>query len=93
MVRGVPDALGALVLKGAAYTADTRDRGRHIHDAVLARTVSNPVIERERMIGNDLRRVQARWCVLQDRDHPSWIATGDRASQGHTALAALGRPI
>lgn len=93
-VLSVPDTLGALVLKGAAYIADTRDAGRHIDDAaVLACTVLNPVTERDRMIGSDLRRVQALWRVLQDRDHPSWIATGDRARLGHAALGVMCRPM
>lgn len=93
VMLSVPDVLGALVLKGAAYTEYTRDQGRHIDDAaVLACTVSNPVIERDRMIGNDLRRVQVLWRILQDHDHPSWIATGDRARQGHAALEVMSRP-
>jgi hypothetical protein len=58
VMLSVPDALGALVLIGAAYADDTREQGRHIDDAaVLACTVSNPAIERDRMIGNDLRRI------------------------------------
>jgi hypothetical protein len=31
----VPDVLGALVLKGAAYKTDPRDRNRHLNDAAL----------------------------------------------------------
>jgi hypothetical protein len=92
-VLSVPDTLGALVLKGAAYMADTRDAGRHVDDAaVLACSVSNPVAERERMVGSDLRRVQALWRILHDRDHPSWIATGDRARLGHAALGVMCGP-
>jgi hypothetical protein len=41
VVLSVPDALGALVLKGAAYMEDTRHRQRHLDDAtVLACTVT-----------------------------------------------------
>jgi len=40
----IPDVLGALVLKGAAYLDDSRDRGRHLDDAVaLACAVTDPV--------------------------------------------------
>ncbi|WP_240918718.1 hypothetical protein [Rhodococcus sp. 14C212] len=54
----VPDVLGALVLKGAAFREDTRERGRHLDDAaVLACTLDNPVHERARMIGSDRKRV------------------------------------
>jgi hypothetical protein len=31
----VPDVLGALVLKGAVYKSDPRDRNRHLDDAAL----------------------------------------------------------
>lgn len=93
VVLSIPDSLGALVLKGAAYIEDNRDGGRHVDDgAVLACTVSNPVTERGRLIGNDLRRVRALWSVLQDRDHPSWIATGQRAARGHAALEVICGP-
>jgi hypothetical protein len=41
------------------------------------------------MIGHDRRRVEALWEVLQDRDHKSWIATGQDATRGHAALRLL----
>lgn len=84
----IPDALGALVLKGAAYLGDPRDRRRHLDDAVvLTCTVNNPMADRERLIGSDSKRIGALWTVLQDRDHPSWIAVGERpALRGHNAL-------
>lgn len=45
IVLSIPDALGALVLKGAAYLEDARDRQRHLDDAVvLTCTVSNPAL-------------------------------------------------
>lgn len=91
IVLSIPDALGALVLKGAAYLEDPRDRRRHLDDAVvLTCTVSNPLADRERMIGNDPKRVRALWSVLQDRDHPSWILVGQRpALRGYNALRIL----
>ncbi|MCV7254631.1 hypothetical protein H7J86_20930 [Mycobacterium hackensackense] len=86
----VPDVLGALVLKGAAYTQDTRDRGRHLDDAaVLACAATDPIGDRTRMIGNDRRRIQALWTALQSLDHSSWIATTTTARRGHAALRLL----
>lgn len=40
----IPNALGALVLRGAAYREDSRDRGRHLDDAVvLCATIKTPL--------------------------------------------------
>jgi hypothetical protein len=91
VVVSIPDVLGALVLKGAAYTHDSRDQERHLDDAaVLACAVTDPIADRSRMIGNDQRRVRVLWKVLQDLDHRSWIATGrDAAARGHAALRLL----
>ncbi|MGB2951189.1 MAG: hypothetical protein WBG14_00525 [Rhodococcus sp. (in: high G+C Gram-positive bacteria)] len=86
----IPDVLGALVLKGAAYIEDTRDRDRHLDDAaVLACAATDPVGDRGRMIGSDLRRVTALWNVLQDEGHRSWLATGGNARRGRAALGVL----
>lgn len=77
VVLSIPDVLGALVLKGAAYVADSRDRERHIDDAaILACALTDPVADRTRMAGSDQRRIAALWKVLQNLDHRSWIATG-----------------
>jgi len=90
VMLSIPDVLGALVLKGAAYLEDPRDGGRHLDDAaVLACAVTDPVGDRARMIGNDRRRIQALWKVLQDLDHQSWIATGSASRRGHGALRVL----
>lgn len=86
----VPDVLGALVLKGAAYMADSRDRVRHLDDAaVLACAVTDPVADRERRIGSDRKRLKALWNQLQDANHRSWIATGTAARRGRAALQVL----
>lgn len=90
VLLSVPDALGALVLKGAAYTEDSRDRQRHLDDAaVLACTVTRPAADRSRMAGSDGKRIRALWDELHDLDHRSWIATGERAARGHAALRVL----
>lgn len=90
VVLSIPDILGALVLKGAAYVEDSRDRDRHLDDAaVLACAVTDPIDDRARMIGSDRRRIEALWKVLQDVDHKSWIATGTDARRGHAALRVL----
>ena len=90
VVFSIPDVLGALVLKGAAYVEDSRDRDRHLDDAaVLACAVTDPIGDRARMIGSDRRRIEALWKVLQDVDHRSWIAIGTDARRAHAALRVL----
>jgi hypothetical protein len=90
VVLSIPDVLGALVLKGAAYRGDSRDRGRHLDDAaLLACAVTDPVGDRARMIGSDRKRIPALWTVLHELDHRSWIATGTNARRGHGALRVL----
>lgn len=90
VVLSFPDVLGALVLKGAAYLEDSRDRGRHLDDAaVLACAVTDPVGDRARMIGSDRKRIAALWKAIGDLDHRSWIATGSNSRQGHAALRVL----
>ncbi|WP_430333269.1 hypothetical protein [Rhodococcus sp. ACT016] len=72
----VPDALGALVLKGGTYREDARDRGWHLEDAaVLACTLDNPVREWDRMIGSDRKRVRYLPTVLGPSPNslPIWI--------------------
>lgn len=87
----VPDVLGALVLKGAAYRADTRDRGRHLEDAaVLACAMDNPLRERARMVGSDRGRVRYLATALADATHPAWLAVpAEHRARGHAALQVV----
>lgn len=89
----VPDALGALVLKGAAYREDSRDKGRHLEDAaVLACTLDNPVRERGRMIGSDRKRIRFLAAALERADHPAWSAApAEYRGRGHAALQVLAK--
>lgn len=57
-----PRPFGALVLKVAAYMADTRDRERHLFDAaVLLACIEDPFAERDGFTGSD----RSRLLVLQ----------------------------
>jgi hypothetical protein len=90
VMLSIPDVLGALVLKGAAYIEDSRDRERHIDDAaILACAVTDPVADRTRMAGSDQKRIAALWKALQHLDHRAWIATGTNSRRGHAALQVL----
>lgn len=69
----IPNALGALVLKGAAYREDSRDRDRHLDDAVvLCATIRTPLDTAAQMKGSDKSRVLTLHGVLADPGHRSW---------------------
>jgi len=70
----IPDELGALVLKGAAYSVDRRDRDRHLADAaVLAAGIRDHAVQIERMAGSDRRRLRVLATALADSAHPAWL--------------------
>ena len=79
----VPDLLGALVLKAAAWATDTRDRERHSGDAAfLAGLIPDPLAERDRFAGSDRKRLQRLDQVLGDPDAPEWRRLDDAADDG-----------
>ncbi|MBM0126375.1 hypothetical protein [Pimelobacter simplex] len=54
----VPSSFGALILKAAAHQTDTRDRERHLLDAVvLLAAIDDPFAEREQFAGSDTARL------------------------------------
>lgn len=70
----VPNTLGPLVLKGAAYKEDSRDRHRHLDDAaVLAATLKDPLAVVPQMKGNDRSRIINLKRALAEPQHPSWL--------------------
>jgi hypothetical protein len=87
----VPDELGALVLKGAAYISDTRDRDRHLFDAAaLAACITNHATERNRLKGSDNKRLHAITTALADHRHPAWLSLPEPARvAGHDTLRIL----
>lgn len=55
----VPNAFGALILRAAAHQTDTRDRERHLQDAVvLLAAVEDPFAAREGFAGSDEARLR-----------------------------------
>ncbi|WP_261620998.1 hypothetical protein [Pseudarthrobacter equi] len=69
----IPNALGALVLKGAAYREDSRDKDRHLDDAVvLCATIRNPLVTAVQMKGSDRSRILTLHKELSDPGHRSW---------------------
>lgn len=76
---GVPDELGAIVAKGAAWLIDRRDRERHLDDsAVLLASVQDASeLDYESLSKNDRKRIRAVTQKLSDPAHTSWINLDD----------------
>lgn len=72
---GVPDELGALVAKGAAWLVDRRDRRRHLDDSavLLACVLDASELDYESMSKNDRKRILATTEELLDPAHVSWV--------------------
>jgi hypothetical protein len=76
----VPDELGELVLKGAAYISDPRDRDRHLFDAAaLAACITDHATERDRLKGSDNKRLRTLETALADHRHPAWLSLPEPA--------------
>lgn len=86
----VPSAFGAVVLKSAAYKADSRDKRRHLADAaVLLSVIEDPYAERATLAGSDRSRLLTLRRALPD-DAAEWrVLSADRQVSGKTALRIL----
>lgn len=87
----VPDLLGALVLKGAAHSADSRDRERHLRDgALLASLITDHQHETARLQGSDRKRLRHLRDALGDPLDDAWLLLPDDARQrGQDTLRIL----
>jgi hypothetical protein len=87
----VPDRLGALVLKGAAYLVDSRDKDRHLRDAaLLAATITDHRTELRRLKGSDRKRIRHLRKALADPRHIAWLSlTSELRVRGHDTLRIL----
>lgn len=86
----VPSALGALVLKAAAYQADQHNPERHLYDAaVLLCCISDPYADRELLTQPERARLTVLAASLP-ADHPAWqpIPAAER-TDGQAALRLL----
>lgn len=86
----VPGAFGALILKAAAYKADSRDPDRHLRDAVvLLACIDDPFAEREGFTGSDRSRLQTLLARLTPDDISWTVLTGQPRIDAETALEIL----
>lgn len=93
-VISVPRPLGALILKAAAYTTDSRDRDRHVYDAaILLASIDDPFAEREDFTGSDRRRIASLAKELSP-EHPAWRTLSHRhRGQAEATLTILSEPV
>jgi hypothetical protein len=62
---------GALILETAAYMTDSRNRDRHLYDAVaLLACIDDPFAERDDFAGSDAKRLRRLGTALP-RNHPA----------------------
>jgi len=88
----LPTVLGALILKGEAHLRDSRDKQRHLDDAViLACAIRNPIVERKAtMTRHDPSRLRALATALKDPNHPSWLMIPEkRRRRAYNALQKI----
>lgn len=79
----VPDALGAIVAKAAAYAVDQRDRGRHLDDlaVLLAAAGGRRGLGLDRLTRRDKQHLRPAFDQLGDSGHDAWMVldANDRA--------------
>jgi hypothetical protein len=90
----VPSPFGALVLKAAAFTTDSRDPQRHLFDAVvLLACIEDPFAERDTFSGSDRGRLATLHTAVP-RGHAAWrqLPPTHRAT-AEAALRILTGPV
>jgi len=74
----VPDELGAIIAKAAAYAVDSRNPGRHLEDpAVLAAAAGNPrTLALGTLTRKDRQHLRRVIPYLAEDRHPAWRVLG-----------------
>lgn len=93
---GVPDELGALVAKGAAWLVDSRDRTRHLDDAavLLSCVTDASALDYPSMSKNDRKRIRAAIDELRDPAHASWLnLDGEDRERGQFTMTLIERQL
>ncbi len=93
---GVPDELGALIAKGAAYLVDQRDRERHLDDALVlfACVQDASALDYDSLSKNDRRRLAALLEQLDDERHRAWVNLDPQdRGRARLSLTLIGRVV
>ncbi|MDY6054528.1 hypothetical protein [Micrococcus sp.] len=86
VVVAVPDIIGALELKIEAYTGDSRDRERHLRDAVSVAGLLGGCVPSPPLHGSAATRLR-RFLRWMDDDSRLWLAGVGRDEATDAALA------
>lgn len=88
----IPNLLGALVLKCAAYATDKRDPHRHLEDvAVLASIATNHAEILQQLHGSDKKRLHKAAQALADPNEPAWLLLSvEQRVKGQDTMRILG---
>ncbi|MFG6504048.1 hypothetical protein [Microbacterium sp. P05] len=70
----VPDAVGAIVAKSAAFTVDPRNPARHLEDLVVLAAAAGPVrsLDLASLSRKDRRHLSRPVALLTNARHPAW---------------------
>lgn len=86
----IPSAFGATILKAAAYQTDSRDRERHLQDAVLLLAViKDPLKEKQGFTGSDSKRLRTLVEALHDNAQAWLLLPEETRDAGQAALRIL----
>lgn len=93
---GVPDILGAIVAKGAAFHEDQRDRERHIEDLVVLAASAGPVrkLGLDRLTRRDKQHLRPAIGHLIDGQYSAWFVIDDHdRAIGQRVVAAIAEQL
>ena len=88
----IPNLLGALVLKCAAWTTDGRNPHRHLEDAaLLASLITDHAEALSQLHGSDKKRLRRAAEALADPNEPSWLLLSlEQRVKGQDTMRILG---
>ncbi len=74
----VPDSLGAIMAKAAAYEVDSRNPDRHLEDIAVLCAAADPVrtLELASLTAKERKRVRLVHRHLRASSHPAWTVLG-----------------
>jgi hypothetical protein len=93
---GIPDALGAIVAKAAAYRVDQRDRERHLEDIAVLLASAGGVgkLALDRLTKKDKQHLRPAFNELSDDGHEAWfVLEADDQVVGQRARDAISANI
>ena len=88
----IPNLIGALVLKCAAYATDRRNPHRHLEDAaLLASLITDHANALSQLHGSDKKRLRKAAEALSDPNEPSWLLLAPQQRvKGQDTMRILG---